>query len=123
AAKTDGNPYFVLEVVRDMQAKGVVRFDDGAWSLAGRISQIEVPTSVRSLMLDRVGALSGVERAAIDVAAVQGFHFEGGLIAEVLGQSRLATLQTLAAVERRTGLVRSSGARYHFDHHQLQEVL
>jgi len=124
AAKTDGNPYFVLEVVRDLKEKGAVRRgDDGAWSAVGRISAIDVPTSVKSLMLERAAALAGPERAIVDAAAVQGFHFEGDLVAEVLDASRLATLQSLAAIERRTGLVRAVGARYQFDHHQLQEVL
>jgi len=41
----------------------------------------------------------------------------------VLGRKRLEILQTLAEIERRSGIVRATGSAFQFDHHLLQEVL
>jgi tetratricopeptide (TPR) repeat protein len=41
----------------------------------------------------------------------------------VLDRKRVDVLQTLAEIERGSGVVRAVGRRYRFDHHQIQEVV
>jgi tetratricopeptide (TPR) repeat protein len=70
-----------------------------------------------------VADLGEDERNLLDVAACCGFEFDPLLVGEALGVARVPLLRALGQIERRHRLVRSSGLRYAFDHHQVQEAL
>jgi serine/threonine protein kinase/tetratricopeptide (TPR) repeat protein len=124
ATKSDGNPYFVFEILRGLRdGQFLTRRPDGTWATTRLIAEIDVPPTVRDLIFARVGSLSTAERNLLDVAACAGFEFDPVLAGEVLRLDRIAALQRLAAVEKSHGLVRSSGRRFVFDHHQVAEVL
>jgi len=123
-SKSDGNPFFVFEMLRDLEDRELLtRDEDGRLRPLAGMSQIEAPSSVRELLHARLNGLDEKDRQLLDVAAVQGFIFDADLVARVLGHARLGVLQSLAAMERRAGLVRASGRAFRFDHHLLQEVL
>src|SRR5207244_3213380 len=84
---------------------------------------VTVPSSVRELLQVRLGDLVPAERALLDVGSVIGFTFDPDLVARALGATTLEVLQTLAAMERRSGVVRATGAGFQFDHHLRQEVV
>lgn len=124
AARSDGNPFFALEILREMQEAGrLERGPDGTTVARGDISQFEVPSTVRSLLLGRIDGIERRDRDLLDACAVQGFAFDPDLAARVLRRERLDVLQALAEMERRRAVVRAIGAGCQFDHHQLQEVL
>jgi tetratricopeptide (TPR) repeat protein len=78
---------------------------------------------VRGLLDLRLAALAEDDRVLLDAASVAGFDFDPDLVARMLGRERLSVLQALARLERRTRLVRSSGAAFSFDHHLLVETV
>ncbi len=124
AYKSDGVPLFVLEMVRGLKAGHLLEErPDGSFVTTQVIENIEVPSAVRGLVEARLSTLTPEERAILDVSAVQGFEFDAGLVARVLEMKRIPVLQTLAEIERRSGIVRASGRSMRFDHHQIQEVL
>jgi serine/threonine protein kinase/tetratricopeptide (TPR) repeat protein len=124
ALKTDGNPYFVFEIIRSLRdGQYLTQANDGTWTTKRAIDEIQIPSSVLDLVGARVADLSADERALLDVAACWGFEFDPGLVAEVLGLARLPVLRAFGQVERQHRLVRSSGRHYAFDHHQVQEAL
>jgi tetratricopeptide (TPR) repeat protein len=124
AYKSDGVPYFVFEIVRSLRERGLIREqEDGTWIDTKRIDDIEVPSAVRDLIAGRLAAIADADRALLDVASIQGFSFDADLVARVRAEKRVFVLERLAAIERRTGVVRADGARHRFDHHQIQEVL
>jgi tetratricopeptide (TPR) repeat protein len=112
AERSDGVPLFVLEIARHLETKD-----------ADEISDIEVPSAVRDLIGVRLQGLSDDERNLLDCASVQGFSFDPDLVARALELKPIQVLQRLAALERRSGVVRAHGSGYRFDHHQIQEVL
>ena len=59
----------------------------------------------------------------LDVASCCGFEFNPLLLGEIAGMTRIALLKSLGQIERRHRLVRASGRRFVFDHHQVQEAL
>ncbi|MDJ0522794.1 MAG: tetratricopeptide repeat protein [Planctomycetota bacterium] len=124
ARKSDGVPFFVLEIVRALKVRELLEErPDGSFVTTQIIEDIEVPSAVRGLVEARLSALKPDERTILEVGAVQGYEFEAGLVAGVLDMKRIPVLQTLAEIERRSGIVRASGRRMRFDHHQIQEVL
>jgi tetratricopeptide (TPR) repeat protein len=124
AVKSDGNPFFVFEILGDLRERGVLeRRPDGAWSTTSEIRDIRIPSTVKDLIRTRLEGLEGDDRDLLDVAAVAGYEFDAVLVGDALGLGRIPTLKRLARIERHSRLVRSAGERYVFDHPQVQEAL
>jgi tetratricopeptide (TPR) repeat protein len=124
ARKSDGNPFFILEMLREAKERGLLRRgDDGGWHASTDTAALDVPSSVRDFLHGRLRDLRDEDRALLDVASVIGFHFDPDLVARVLERKRLDVLQALASLARRSGVVQATGAGFQFDHHQLQEVI
>ena len=124
ALKSDGNPYFAFEIIKSLREDQLIkRTADGSWSRTDVIEDIHIPSSVAELIRARLGGLSDDERNQLEVASCCGFEFDPVLVGAVLGTSPISTLQHFGAVEKKLHLVHSAGAKYVFDHHQVQEVL
>jgi tetratricopeptide (TPR) repeat protein len=124
AFKSDGVPFFVFEMIRGLKEGQFIKQQaDGTYVETQIVSDIEVPSAVRDLIEGRLRDLTKEERAILDVGAVMGFEFDPDLVARVLETKRILVLQTLADLERRSGVVRAAGRNYRFDHHQIQEIL
>ena len=124
AAQADGNPYVILETLRELDRTGLLTGEGtGPGAIQPRAGSFTIPRTVRDLMLARVRGMSDSERALLDLAAVNGFEFDADLLARVLGTPRLAILQQLASLARRTGIIAAAGPGFRFDRHQLRDVL
>ena len=124
AQKSDGNPYFALEILKSLKdANRILQGADGAWRITGTLRDVEIPSSVVDLVAARLDALDDDEREILEVAACCGHEFDAALVATALGRERIPLLRALGRIERGPGLVRSTGARFRFDHHQVQETL
>jgi tetratricopeptide (TPR) repeat protein len=124
AVKSDGNPFFVFEMLRGLkEGQFLAQRPDGTWHTTQVIRDIQVPSSIADLVNARVADLETSERDLLDVAACCGFEFDPSLVAAAAGTGRIPTLKSLAQIERAHRLVRSSGRRFVFDHHQVQEAL
>lgn len=123
AERLDGNPLFVLETLREFEEDGTLaEFLRNPATGRQRIDSSS-GISVRGIISSRLRLLSETERSLLDVAAIIGYEFDPDLIARTTGQPRLAVLQVLASVERRTGVVRSARASFRFDLHELRESI
>jgi len=109
AERTDGNPFFVEEVVR--QPEGGLR--DG------------VPDSVKDLLLRRMRQLDELHRAALAAAAVLGVEFELSALERVTGVDGDALLQAMDEAVAEGVLVESPDAigRYAFAHALIRETV
>jgi serine/threonine protein kinase/tetratricopeptide (TPR) repeat protein len=124
AEKSDGNPFFVFEIIRGLrEGQFITQREDGTWASTQVIDEIKIPSSVMDLVNARVADLDDEERNLLEVAACSGFEFDGRLVAEVLGMARIPGLQRLGKIEKKHRLVRAAGPRFAFDHHQVQEAL
>ncbi len=122
--KSDGNPYFAFEIIQGLrEGQFVTQREDGSWASTREIGEIRIPSTVLDLVNARVADLSPAERELLDVAACCGFEFDPGLVADAVGAPLLPTLRAFAAIEQKHRLVRASGRRLVFDHHQVQEAL
>ena len=122
--KADGNPFFVFEMLRALRDDGrLVERSDGSWISSAVLGDIRVPASIADIVRGRLADLSEEERELLEIASCHGFRFDARLIAHALGQPALRVLQSLARVGRRLNLVRASGDRFEFDHHQIHEAL
>ncbi|MHC4938701.1 MAG: serine/threonine-protein kinase [Planctomycetota bacterium] len=124
ARKSDGNPFFVFEILRDLrERKQLVRGEDGTWKTTGIIRQIDTPHSVRDLIHARLRKLEDEDRDLLDVAACCGYRFDPAIVADACGVDLIPALKRFRHLERDRSLIRPDGREYIFDHHQMQEAI
>ena len=74
--QTQGNPFFVGQVLRHLAEAGVVKQVDGRWVRAEGADGFEVPEGVREVIGRRVSRLSERAGELLTVAAVAGSEFD-----------------------------------------------
>jgi len=123
---SDGNPYFLIEILAHLKESGALTQaaeGEGA-EPAAPIHDVEVPTSVRSLVELRLAGLDDDLKTLLEAAAVQGPAFDASLLAAVTGEKRIRLQKRLASLERKHRLIESSGKReFRFANHGLQRVV
>jgi predicted ATPase len=134
-ARTEGNPLFMVDLVRYLRERGVIVQDQGRWALAGAVPDLqrELPESVRGMIQRKVDQLGTADRHLLMAASVQGPEFDSAVVARVLGREAADVEERLEVLERGHGLVRPAGersfpdgaltARYGFVHVLYQNAL
>jgi class 3 adenylate cyclase len=125
-AETDGNPFFVGEILRHLTESGaLVQAADGRWELVRELDSLGLPQSVREVVHRRVERLGEECRQVLTCAAVIGREFDLELLARVVdvGLDRLIDLLD-AATEAALLLERSerTGA-FCFAHNLINHTL
>jgi tetratricopeptide (TPR) repeat protein len=124
ATKSDGNPFFVFEIIRGLrEGQFISQRPDGTWVTTRVIRDIQIPSSVQDLIQVRIADLDEEEQEILDVAACCGFEFDPRLVGEALGLRPVPALRRLGHLEKAHRLVRAAGPSFVFDHHQVQEAL
>jgi len=73
--KSEGNPFFVEEVIRMLiDRRAIVRQGD-RWVATGRVSDVEIPDTLQGLLLARIDRLPPESKRTLRVAAVIGRQF------------------------------------------------
>ena len=118
--ETEGNPFFVNEVVRMLAAEGrLARVPaDGSWGH-------EIPQGVREVIGRRLNRLSPAVNETLATAAVLGRDFDLRLLAQVSGKDEIALLDALeeAMAARLVLEVRETRGRYRFAHALVRDTL
>jgi DNA-binding CsgD family transcriptional regulator/tetratricopeptide (TPR) repeat protein len=67
----EGNPFFIHELLRDLEETGVLRYADGAWCL-GELAGSQVPPLVQQVIDGRLQRVSADVQAMLETGAVIG---------------------------------------------------
>ncbi len=123
--ETEGNPFFVVEVLRHLAESGALVQEDGRWRAAGDPEEIGLPEGVREVIGRRLEVLGDDTNRILGVAAVIGREFEVGLAATVAEIAPEAVLDALEPAEQARLIAEVPGApgRYGFAHALVQSVL
>jgi predicted ATPase/DNA-binding CsgD family transcriptional regulator len=119
--QTDGNPFFVTEVVRLLASQG--RLDHAETAAPALASGL--PEGVRAVVAERLGRLSDGCRRALEVAAVVGRDFQLRVLQSASGLD-LARLLELVEEAEAAGVVAAVPGglgRWRFAHALVREVL
>ena len=82
-ARTEGNPFFVEEILRALVERGDLEYREGAWRRTKEVADLTIPVSVRDAVQQRLLAMPAKARRILQVAAVIGQRFEFELLREV----------------------------------------
>jgi serine/threonine protein kinase/tetratricopeptide (TPR) repeat protein len=117
--RTDGVPLFVEEMVRAVLGSAMLVEQDGRYKLQGPLSGLEIPASLRELLLARLDRLSREAKAALQIGAVLGREFGSEELRTVGGYSEEALRRLIDALVE-SGLLycrrRLSGELFVFKH-------
>jgi predicted ATPase/predicted Ser/Thr protein kinase len=121
-ARTEGNPLFMVDLLRYLRDRGVIVQTlpspsgverESRWALAGAMPDLqrELPESVRGMIQRKVDHLSAADRHLLMAASVQGPEFDSAVVARVLDREAADVEERLDFLERVHALVRMVGER------------
>jgi class 3 adenylate cyclase/tetratricopeptide (TPR) repeat protein len=98
--ETDGNPFFLSEVLRHLAETGAIYQDEaGQWTTSGSLGSMALPDSVREVVGGRVARLGDRAERSLSVAAVIGRSFDFDLLTRA---TRLPEDEVLEILEAAT---------------------
>jgi DNA-binding CsgD family transcriptional regulator/tetratricopeptide (TPR) repeat protein len=123
---TEGNPFFVEEVLTSLRAAGGIFYAEGTWK-SKALENLRIPRSIQAAVQQRSDHLSEAARELLTLAAVAGRRFDVDLLLQVTRQTEeqfLHLLKELIAVQL---VVEESGEQFVFRHaltrHAIYEQL
>jgi class 3 adenylate cyclase/tetratricopeptide (TPR) repeat protein len=123
--ETDGNPFFVSEVLRHLsETQAIYQDETGRWVAEVSVEQLALPNSLRMVIGARVGRMGKEAGRVLSVASVIGRDFDLGLLARATKTSEDDLLDILDAAAA-LALVRevADSGRYSFAHALIQHTL
>jgi class 3 adenylate cyclase len=91
-ARTDGNPFFVEEVLHMLMEQGALaRVEDGSatgrWALTREVQEIEIPETLQGVLAARIDRLAEDAKHVLQVASVIGRRFDMPILERVWEQA------------------------------------
>ena len=124
--ETDGNPFFVSEILRHLAETGaIVQDGTGRWTMADGPNRMDLPDSVREVVGGRVARLGQAAARAMHIAAVIGRDFDLDILIRATGATEDGLLDILDAAVA-ASLVRELAGppgRYSFAHALIQHTI
>jgi len=81
AERSEGNPYYVEELVEMLRTRDVLRQGPAGWEVDPiQLQNVEVPTTLQGVLQARLDALGGEERQALQLASILGKVFWDGAV-------------------------------------------
>jgi class 3 adenylate cyclase/tetratricopeptide (TPR) repeat protein len=124
AAKAEGNPFYVEEVVRSLHEAGAIRVENGRFVLTARLDDVVIPDTIHDVIMARIDRLDEAPKRTLQTASVIGRDFTQRLVerlSAVRGQSD-ALLRELRAVELIYEKSVFPEVAYRFKHALTQDV-
>jgi class 3 adenylate cyclase/tetratricopeptide (TPR) repeat protein len=121
--ETEGNPFFVAEVIRHLSESGAIEQRDGRWVTTGPVEELGIPEGVRDVVGRRLSRLGEETNRTLAVASVLGLEFEPAVLGAAGG---FAEDELFSALEEATAarlLAEVSGTRFRFAHALVRATL
>ncbi|KPK66580.1 hypothetical protein AMJ82_11720, partial [candidate division TA06 bacterium SM23_40] len=120
---TEGNPLFILEMLKLLRNEGRISQEDGGWRLTSDVVRTTIPEKVSDVIMHRLNGLTQEERHFIDVASVEGRSFQSDTLCHCLKFPRIRILRGLQNLEQIHHLIHAKEREYQFDHGKIRDVV
>jgi archaellum biogenesis ATPase FlaH len=127
---TEGNPFFIDEIVRSLEEEKVIRYNENqaSWTLTREIPEIGLPDTVKDALLARINRLPKDMRLILEIASILGVEFEYNILAMVAMQDEDQLVTCLDDLMRYNLLIEQptkfcEPITYRFAHNKICEVL
>jgi class 3 adenylate cyclase/tetratricopeptide (TPR) repeat protein len=123
-AETDGNPFFLGEMLRHLSETGTIHQDDtGRWVASADLREHGLPVSVREVVARRVARLGDETRRALGYASVIGRDFDLDLLADVLDRDPDDVLDLVEPAIEHAVVTDVAPGRFSFAHALVEHTL
>jgi DNA-binding CsgD family transcriptional regulator len=119
---TDGNPFFIEEVIRALVATGDIFRAGGRWERRA-LAQLRIPRSVQDAVLRHSQRLSPEADRVLRLAAVAGRFFDFEVLAALTGQDEGALLGSVRELIGAQLVVEESADRFAFRHALTRQAI
>jgi len=123
--QSEGNPFFMEELVRALVESGQVRGRRGNYTSAGRSIEPHLPSTVSAVLASRMDRLPDAEKEILQTAAVIGKEFSAEILRRIVPVSADAldaNLRRLTAGEFIVEQAQATDGVFSFKHPLTQEV-
>ena len=121
--ETEGNPFFVGEVLRHLRETKAVYQEDGRWVSDRTVAQLGIPEGIREVVGRRLDHLSADANAVLPVAAVIGRDFSLELLARSAGLSEDVVVSGLDEATQARLVDETGVGCYRFSHALVRSTL
>jgi len=121
-AQTEGNPFFIEEILKSLIMAGVIFFAGGTWDRKP-MAEIDIPRSVQEAVRRRVERVSRPARQTLTLAAVAGKVVSFSLLEELSGMSESELTEQIKELVAAQLLVEESADRFSFRHALTREAV
>lgn len=123
--RTEGNPFFIEEVVRSFIDKGTVVLKDGKFMFSQDIESTVIPKNIQELLMSRIDRLDNQSKSLIKIASVIGRNFFYKILRDVADiidniDQRLQYLERVQLIRKGKRL---GEVEYLFKHAIVQETV
>lgn len=123
--EAEGNPFFIISVLRSLVETEVISKSGDVWRLEGDVSKIGIPKGIERVIQTRLQHLNEDERLELQTASVLGREFLFNVLREVSDRSESEVIRLLESSIHHD-LVRSMGTieeKFGFSHGKIQQVI
>ncbi|MFX0212336.1 MAG: hypothetical protein ACFFDT_40560, partial [Candidatus Hodarchaeota archaeon] len=123
-SRTEGNPFFIEEVVRSFIDEGVIELRNGGFTVTEKFDSVVIPETIQDVLMARIDRLDETTKSLLKEASVIGRYFFYKILAEVTKATediddRLEYLKDIQLIRER---MRMEEIEYLFEHALAQEV-
>jgi DNA-binding CsgD family transcriptional regulator len=119
---TEGNPFFVEEVVKSLLASGDIFFTEGSWDRKP-LAELHIPRSVFEAVQQRVRLLPDEARETLELAAAVGRSVDVSLLQALTGRPEQELLQVMDIVITAQLLMETGASQITFRHALTQAAI
>ncbi|NIO03834.1 MAG: AAA family ATPase [Proteobacteria bacterium] len=123
--RSEGNPYFIEEVIRSFIDQGVVERKNGGLAITRKIESVLIPNTIQELLISRIDHLEEQTKILLKTASVIGRKFFYRILAKVAHgveniDNRLRYLKEIQLIQE---IKRMEETEYIFKHALVQETM
>ena len=126
--ESEGNPFFVEELLKALAEEGLLVRQSGHWQLQAEagLTMLHIPSTISDVIERRLARLNEAERGALNWGAVLGYEFAYDILQPASGLAEDDLLDLLDSLLRAQLLMEVRDPRqdkYRFTHAKIREVV
>jgi predicted ATPase len=123
--ETEGNPFFVREVLRHLTETGAIERHHGRWTTRLDVRDVGIPESVLDVVGRRLSRLSEPTNRVLRIAAVVGTEFDLSVVGAAAGLEEDSVLSSAEEAAQARLLIEATNSanRYRFTHALVRDAV
>jgi DNA-binding CsgD family transcriptional regulator len=119
---TEGNPFFIEEILKSLIAAGEISYTDGAWDRKP-LGELHIPRSIADAVQQRTDHLSASARHVLLLAAVSGRRFDFALLQQLTHHDEQKLLTLMKELLAAQLVVEESAEQFAFRHALTRQAI